>query len=652
MLRLLAALFASVAILVLVVAVGGVLVFSHYGRAAARPRQARRLRAADHVAGLCRRRPAARRVRRREARVRADRRHPQAGDRCLPRRRGQEFLQPPGHRLCSASFARSSPTSATTARTAGRSAPRRSPSRWRRTSWSATSFRIERKIKEAILALQIDRAFSKDRILELYLNEIFLGYGSYGVAAAALNYFNKALDELSLRGDRLSRRPAEGAQQLRSGPPSSGGQGPARLGARSGCRRRASSPPRRRRAARRRRWWSIRAKPTERLRRRITSPRRCGAKSCAPRARMNLYEGGLAVRATVDPGMQALAERVLGDGLEVYDRRHGWRGPVTRIARMRRTAAGRLEHPAGGGCAAARLAGAVAARSRPRLEQGGRAKSASSMAKPEPCRSPSSPGRGRGRRARAVGAKPRTPADVLAVGDVVTVEPLDPAAEGAARQPVDFALKQLPAVEGALVAMDPHSGRVLAMAGGFSHARSQFNRATQADRQTGSAFKPIVYLCAMEHGMTPASIVLDAPFVLDQGPGSAAVEPVQLQRALLRPDDPAGRPGAVAQRHDRPPRPDHRHAGGGRLRPAPERVRDRAARAVLCAVLCPGRRRNDPAPADDRLRHAGQRRQVDHADADRPDPGPLRQDHLPSRRAAVRGLPGRRLGGAAGAGDP
>ncbi|HSO41675.1 MAG TPA: penicillin-binding transpeptidase domain-containing protein, partial [Rhodospirillales bacterium] len=227
----------------------------------------------------------------------------------------------------------------------------------------------------------------------------------------------------------------------------------------------------------------------------------------------------LAVRATVDPATQALAERVLGEGLEAYDRRHGWRGPLARIAP---DAGGRLpadwstrlaEVPPPPGLPGSWRLAVVVGLNKSAAEIGfvdGETGSVpfAQLAWARPWLE-----------GQAVGARPRMAADVLAVGDVVAVEPVDPAAEKAARQPVDFELKQLPAVDGALVAMDPHTGRVLAMAGGFSHARSQFNRATQANRQTGSAFKPIVYLCAMENGMTPASIVLDAPFVLDQGPG-------------------------------------------------------------------------------------------------------------------------------------
>ncbi|HRK96621.1 MAG TPA: transglycosylase domain-containing protein, partial [Rhodospirillales bacterium] len=185
---------------------------------------------------------------------------------------------------------------------------------------------FERKIKEAILARQIDRAYSKDRILELYLNEIFLGYGSYGVAAAALNYFNKALDELSI----------EEIAFLAALPKAPNNYDPAKYPA----------------AAKGRRDWVLQRMQeegyigAEEVARAQAAPlvvhpreatERLAAGYFAEEVRRDvlrtqgedkLYRGGLAVRATVDPAMQALAERVLGEGLEVYDRRHGWRGPL------------------------------------------------------------------------------------------------------------------------------------------------------------------------------------------------------------------------------------------------------------------------------------------------------------------------------------
>ncbi len=364
---------------------------------------------------------------------------------------------------------------------------------------------IERKIKEAILAIRMERAFTKEHILELYLNEIFLGRHSYGVAAAALNYFDKSLDELTI-----------GEAAFLAGLP----KAPSRY-----------DPERNPEAARQRRDYVIgrmledgyitaeeakaaRNEPLTLRQRAATEVARADFFVEEVRRRLvarfgeeGFYEGGLSVRATVLPRLQTIADRALRDGLSAYDRRRGgWRGPLGRIAldaatdwteSLRRFDPGfelldwRLAIVLEAGSKTAKLGFAdgstgtlplaEAAWARPRHADGG------------------------------LGKKPKRVSDVLARGDVIVVEPT--AEEGS------FALRQRPEVEGALVAMDPHTGRVLAMSGGFSFRQSQFNRATQAKRQPGSAFKPFVYLAALEAGLTPASIILDAPIVVDQGPG-------------------------------------------------------------------------------------------------------------------------------------
>ena len=134
-----------------------------------------------------------------------------------------------------------------------------------------------------------------------------------------------------------------------------------------------------------------------------------------------------------------------------------------------------------------------------------------------------------------LGGPVRQPADALAVGDVIAVRPAAKDAQGHEYPADTYALSQIPKVEGALVALDPHTGRVLAMTGGYDHKRSQFNRATQARRQPGSAFKPFVYLPALESGYTPATLILDAPFVIDQGPGLPKWRPDNYTREFYGP---------------------------------------------------------------------------------------------------------------------
>ena len=376
-----------------------------------------------------------------------------------------------------------------------------------------------RKIAEAMLALRIERAISKDRILELYLNEIYLGRRSYGVAAAALNYFDKSLDELTLSETAflagLPKAPAN------------------------------YDPEKHRDAARRRRDYVIGrmeadgyvaadeadAARAETIAVRPRDPDRVvHAPWYAEEVRRRLvalygedvaYGGGLSVRTALDPRLQDIADRALRDGLAAYDRRRGWRGPVARIDPGGDWRAALAEVPPPPGLAPWRLAAVLdAADGAATLGFADGALGELPLAEMEWARP--------WREDRAPGARPRRTGDALAVGDVVAVEalPREDGGEGAESDGADaFALRQIPEAQGAAVALDPHTGRVLAMSGGWSFDDSQFNRATQADRQPGSAFKPFVYLAALENGYTPASIVLDAPISIDQGPNLPRWEP-------------------------------------------------------------------------------------------------------------------------------
>jgi penicillin-binding protein 1A len=362
---------------------------------------------------------------------------------------------------------------------------------------------LERKIREAILALRIERAFSKDRILELYLNEIYLGRGSYGVAAAALNYFDKSLDELTLSETAfLAGLPKAPSRYDPDRDPE------AAVARRNYVLRRmledgyitdaeaqaAQAEPL---VLRERASTEMASAPffTEEVRRQLVA--RFGEQG--------FYEGGLSVRTTVLPRLQAIADRALRDGLSAYDRRHGWRGPLARLddAAMGSWAQALAAFDPGFELDVWRKA-VVLDLDREAAEIG--------FADGSTGRIPFAAMRWARRVGeQGIGPEPRRPSDVLARGDLIVVEP--------AGEPGSYALRQRPEVEGALVAMDPHTGRVLAMSGGFSFRQSQYNRATQARRQPGSAFKPFVYLAALEHGYTPSTIVLDAPIVVDQGPG-------------------------------------------------------------------------------------------------------------------------------------
>ena len=388
---------------------------------------------------------------------------------------------------------------------------------------------IERKIKEAILAIRIEHAFTKDRILELYLNEIYLGFGSYGVAAAALNYFNKSLDELSI---------AEAAF-LAALPKAPNNYHPIRRAEAALARRnwvigRMLDDKRITEAGAEEAWAQpllvYEADPTEIVQADyfVEEVRRELAGVYGDAA---LYQGGLSVRTTLDPRLQRIAERSLRDGLIAYDRRHGWRGPVSRLEpglagggplAWQEALAG-VEPPAG---MSPWTLAVVLALAKDRAEIGlpdGR-RGHIPMAELAWAR-PWIEG-------QRVGKKPKTPGDVLAVGEVVLVEPAD--SEDAEAGGV-YGLRQIPAVNGGLLALDPHTGRVLAMSGGFSFEQSQYNRATQAYRQPGSAFKPFVYLAGLDSGFTPATVILDAPFVVDQGAGLGKWKPANYTRKFYGP---------------------------------------------------------------------------------------------------------------------
>ncbi len=377
----------------------------------------------------------------------------------------------------------------------------------------------ERKIKEAILAFRIEQAFTKETILELYLNEIYLGFGSYGVAAAALNYFNKSLDELTI---------AEAAY-LAALPKAPNNY----------------HPVRKHDAAVARRDWVIsrmtedgriseaeaglaRAEPLVVRRRDETET--VEAQYFAEEIRRelaalygddSLYAGGLSVRTTLDPRLQRIANRVLREGLIAYDRRHGWRGPLHEIAVGEGAdpliSLQAVERPAGID-ETWRLAVVTATDAKQAgilLVDG--STGSIPMAELKWAR--------KWIEGQRIGNEPKKPSDVLKAGDVVLVEAVTEDSEGKAVEAGSYALRQIPDVNGGLVALDPHTGRVLAMAGGFSYERSEFNRVTQAKRQPGSAFKPFVYLAGLDSGFTPATMILDAPFVIDQGPGLGKWKP-------------------------------------------------------------------------------------------------------------------------------
>jgi penicillin-binding protein 1A len=239
----------------------------------------------------------------------------------------------------------------------------------------------------------------------------------------------------------------------------------------------------------------------------------------------------LSVRTTLDPRLQEISDRMLRQGLETYDRRHGWRGPVARIEGMLawRGKLERIEPPPGTlGRPLAVVLRMDEAEAEIGLADGSRGRiplAEMKWARPW-------------MKKQRLGPRVKRPADVLTPGDVVVVDVVTTSGKGKNAKPYPegtFALRQIPEIEGALVALDPHTGRILAMIGGHDYRKSQFNRVTQAMRQPGSAFKPFVYLAALNSGFSPSTRILDAPFVVDQGPGLPKWRPDNYARKFYGP---------------------------------------------------------------------------------------------------------------------
>ena len=363
---------------------------------------------------------------------------------------------------------------------------------------------FQRKIREALLSFRIEATYSKEKILELYLNEIYLGLGNYGVAAAALNYFDKSVHELDVAQvaylAALPKAPNNYHPFLQ-----------------------------RERALERRNWVidrmvengyvskeageKAKAEPLG-VTLRVVSPNAYAAGYFTEEVRRELldrygekklYEGGLSVRATLDPQMQLMARRALVDGLVRYDEAHGFRGPMRHIDIGQDWGPPLAAVSALGDVAPWRLAVVLDGDDtqlriglQPKRELSGDVSPEREIGELVPV----------GLRWGGSGrARPE-----LVPGDVIYAEPLD-------GKPGQYRLRQIPEVSGAIVVMDPFTGRVFAMVGGFSFDQSEFNRATQALRQPGSSFKPFVYATALDNGYTPSSIELDEPIEIDQGAG-------------------------------------------------------------------------------------------------------------------------------------
>ncbi|MGE0741827.1 MAG: penicillin-binding protein 1A [Hyphomonadaceae bacterium] len=351
------------------------------------------------------------------------------------------------------------------------------------------------KVREALMAQRIEQALDKDRILELYLNQIYLGNRAYGVGAAALNYFNKPLSELTVaeaaylsilpKGPAnyqlprhheraVNRRNYAIARMLERGYITEQEAAEARAADLVTTNRLAGDQ------------FVAASHFVEEIRRQVQA--QYGADA--------LLRGGLSIRSTIDTRLQLAAAHALRRGLEAYDRRHDWRGPI-----------------ASGDAAGDVPAQLAAAPSPPQLSGWLRAMVTGTRGGITLTDQNGESGRVVDNDAQwaAQGAR-REASRGLRAGAIVY------ATRGSNGR---YTLRQVPEVQGALVAMDPHTGRVLAMVGGYSfNEATGLNRATQAMRQPGSSFKPIVYAAALDYGLTPSTLVDDGPLAIEAGDGT------------------------------------------------------------------------------------------------------------------------------------
>lgn len=391
---------------------------------------------------------------------------------------------------------------------------------------------ITRKVKEAIIAVKIENALRKDEILELYLNEIFLGMRAYGVVSASLNYFNKGLDELTIAQ----------CAYLAALPKAPNNYHPIKN---------------REEAIGRRNWvldnmykngYISEAELQQAKAEDIIVQIRDSEKFVENSAYFSeevrrellkiygeeeLYDGGLSVKTTLDPELQEMAHLSLQEGLIEYDKRHGWRGPLSNVAEeltqdnwteiLNNDITPNIYH-LWEKAIVTKVENDVAFVG---LEDGSYGKIPLKWL---------SWARRNISETQKTGKDITSVHEVLKFGDIIFVQKFGEEDIDNSEEKIGlYGIRQIPEINGAIIVMDPHTGRVLAMDGGFNHKLSKYNRATQAERQPGSAFKPIVYTAALESGFTPSTLIYDAPFVLDQGEGKAKWRPSNYSNVFYGP---------------------------------------------------------------------------------------------------------------------
>ena len=345
---------------------------------------------------------------------------------------------------------------------------------------------INRKVKEAILAFRIERALSKQRILELYLNQIYLGSGAYGVAAASLEYFDKSIKDLNY---------AEAAL-LAALPKAPSKYNPYRNNELAKFRRdlvlknlfenkHISLETYNKFKFEKIKLNKIKKVFLEDAQYYIEDVRK---NVIGTLTYDKVYKQGFNINTPIDLELQRIATKALRDGLVAYDKRKGWRGPLSNKNYSENwnndLKKYNLENSINWKLAIVKKLNKFSAEIKTEDKHEGKIEF------------------------QDISWTKKEFGELLNVGDIVYVKKIDDKI---------YSLKQLPKINGGIVVMDPYTGRVLALSGGFSFKKSEFNRVTQALRQPGSAFKPFVYALALENNYTPTSLILDAPIVLDQG---------------------------------------------------------------------------------------------------------------------------------------
>ncbi|PPR47011.1 MAG: Penicillin-binding protein 1A [Alphaproteobacteria bacterium MarineAlpha5_Bin9] len=344
---------------------------------------------------------------------------------------------------------------------------------------------FKRKFKEIILAIRIEQVLTKNQILELYLNDIYLGYGSYGVAAASLNYFNKSISNLNL----------EEVAYLAALPKAPNNYHPIKN---------------KENAIERRNWVIEQMYSNNYIDRRdlifkdknLKVIKRESSNSIKAEyyreeirkilyndyGKNTLYEEGLVVKTTLNTFFQDIADSSLYEGLNIYDKRYGWRGSIINLNKIsiKTEDIKNVVNPFPQKWKICIVSGYEDEKLILKDIKDNELK------------------------VEFINENEWLKDEQFDLGDLLYIEEINGG---------KLVIRQIPEVNGAIIVIDPHSGKILALSGGYSFNLSEFNRATQAKRQPGSAFKPFIYISALLKGYSPSTLILDAPYVIDQGPG-------------------------------------------------------------------------------------------------------------------------------------